>query len=87
MLHKRGPEPHLLLSCLGQYLFDLLIASSSNPSYNLRGTATNLNLPMRNSSPGQKGFHIGVLGFGKAYHIIQNEPLASSSFKIALNIS
>ena len=39
-----------------QYLFNLFVENSTNPSYSLRGTATHLKLPKRNSSTTQKGF-------------------------------
>ena len=39
-----------------QYLSDLFVANSTNPSYNLRSTDTNLTLPKRNTSTGQKSF-------------------------------
>ena len=39
-----------------QYLFDMLVANYSEATYNLRNTATDLKLPKRNSSNGQKGF-------------------------------
>ena len=39
-----------------QYLSDLFVANSTNPSYNLRSTDTDLTLPKRNTSTGQKSF-------------------------------
>ena len=39
-----------------QYLFDLVVANSTKPKYNLRNTATDLKIPKKNSSTGQKGF-------------------------------
>ena len=39
-----------------QYLFDMLVANYSEAKYNLRNAATDLKLPKRNSSNGQKGF-------------------------------
>ena len=39
-----------------QYLFDMLVANYSEATYNLRNTATDLKLPKRTSSNGQKGF-------------------------------
>ena len=39
-----------------QYLSDLFVANSTNPSYNLRSTDTDLTLPKRNTSTGLKCF-------------------------------
>ena len=39
-----------------QYFSDLFVANSTNPSYNLRSTDTDLTLPKRNTSTGQKSF-------------------------------
>ena len=38
-----------------QYLYNMFVANSSDSSYNLRNTATDLKLPKKTSSNGQKG--------------------------------
>ena len=38
-----------------QYLYNMFVANSSDSSYNLRNTATDLKLPKKTSSKGQKG--------------------------------
>ena len=59
-----------------QYLSDLLVANSTNPSYNLRSTDTDLTLPKKTPRLARKAFRIGVLNFGMASQIHQSEPLA-----------
>ena len=39
-----------------QYLQDIFTRNSENPSYELRSTATDLHIPERNTTSGQKGF-------------------------------
>ena len=38
------------------YLYDLFIRNIENPSYELRNTATDLQIPKRHTANGQKGF-------------------------------
>ena len=41
-----------------QYLFDMFVASSADSRYDLRNTDTDLRLPKKNSTNGQKGFFL-----------------------------
>ena len=50
-----------------QYLYNMLVANSSDSSYNLRNTATDLKLQKKISSNGQKGFSYNGAKCGTAY--------------------
>ena len=66
---------------VGQYLYNMLVANSSDSSYKLGNTATDLKLPKKNSSNGQKCFSYN--GAKKWNSLLTESKLAPSlaSFK------
>ena len=66
---------------VGQYLYNMLVANSSDSSYKLGNAATDLKLPKKNSSNGQKCFSYN--GAKKWNSLLTESKLAPSlaSFK------
>ena len=60
-----------------QNLSDFFVTNSTNPSYNLRSITVDLKLPKKTPQLARKDIRSGILRFGTANHINQNEPIAT----------